>query len=66
MFENSVNFVYNRLLSAPKDSYSKPKQLLISFGCGYWAGIFTAIASHPGDTMVSYINKRQSNESALV
>ena len=53
MFENTVNFVYNNLLSKPKEDYTKKTQLAITFLSGYWAGIFTAVASQPGDTMVS-------------
>merc|ERR1712187_669934 len=65
-FENTVKFVYNNILTAPKSSYSKATQLSVTFASGYWAGIFCAIVSHPADTMVSIINKRASNESAAV
>lgn len=66
MFENTVGFVYQNMFTRPKESYSRGTQLGISFACGYWAGIFTAIVSHPGDTLVSFINKRQSNDSTIV
>jgi len=39
---------------------------MVTFASGYWAGIFCAIVSHPADTMVSIINKRESTESAAV
>jgi solute carrier family 25 phosphate transporter 3 len=60
-FENTVKAFYKHIFTAPKDSYSKNLQLLITFLSGYWAGIFCAIVSHPADTMVSILNKRDSN-----
>jgi solute carrier family 25 phosphate transporter 3 len=36
---------------------------MITFLSGYWAGIFCAVVSHPADTMVSILNKRDSKES---
>jgi len=36
--------------------------LLVTFLSGYWAGIFCALVSHPADTMVSIINKKNSSE----
>ena len=65
-FENTVKFIYNNILTAPKSSYSKSTQLSVTFGAGYFAGIFCAIVSHPADTMVSIINKRESTEPASV
>ena len=65
-FENTVKFVYSNILTAPKSSYSKATQLSVTFASGYWAGIFCAIVSHPADTMVSIINKRESSEPASV
>jgi solute carrier family 25 phosphate transporter 3 len=60
-FEKTVQAVYKNIFTAPKDSYSKSTQLMITFLSGYWAGIFCAIVSHPADTMVSILNKRDSN-----
>lgn len=60
-FEKTVQFVYKNIMTAPKESYSKSTQLMITFLSGYWAGIFCAIVSHPADTMVSILNKRDSN-----
>merc|ERR1711971_319291 len=59
-FENTVKFFYANLLTSPKSSYSKSTQLSVTFASGYWAGIFCAIVSHPSDTMVSIMNKRDS------
>ena len=66
VFENTVKAFYKHVFTAPKSSYSKFTQLSITFASGYWAGIFCAIVSHPADTMVSIINKRESTESAVV
>lgn len=60
-FENTVKAFYKHIFTAPKDSYSKSTQLMVTFLSGYWAGIFCAIVSHPADTMVSILNKRESN-----
>lgn len=64
-FENTVKYIYGNWLTAPKSSYSKSTQLMVTFASGYWAGIFCAIVSHPADTMVSIINKRSSTESSF-
>jgi len=62
-FENTVKAFYNNIFTAPRDSYSKQTQLTVTFLSGYWAGIFCAIVSHPADTMVSILNKRESSAS---
>jgi solute carrier family 25 phosphate transporter 3 len=64
-FENTVKAFYNNIFTAPRDTYSKSTQLMITFLSGYWAGIFCAIVSHPADTMVSIMNKRSSSAGAL-
>merc|ERR1712046_397513 len=56
-FENTVKAMYKYIWTAPKETYGKSTQLMITFLAGYWAGIFCAIVSHPADTMVS-INKQ--------
>jgi len=60
-FENTVKAFYKYIFTAPKDTYTKNFQLMITFLSGYWAGIFCAIVSHPADTMVSILNKRSSD-----
>ena len=60
-FENTVKAFYKHIFTAPKESYSKSTQLMVTFLSGYWAGIFCAIVSHPADTMVSILNKRDRN-----
>jgi solute carrier family 25 phosphate transporter 3 len=59
-FENTVLAFYTHIFTAPKSTYSKSTQLSITFASGYFAGIFCAIVSHPSDTMVSIMNKRDS------
>ena len=56
-FENTVKAFYQYVFTAPKSSYSKSTQLMVTFASGYFAGIFCAIVSHPADTMVSIMNK---------
>lgn len=36
-----------------KSDFGEGTQLAITFGCGYWAGIFCAIATQPMDNLVS-------------
>ena len=57
-FENTVKAFYQYVFTAPKSSYSKSTQLMVTFASGYFAGIFCAIVSHPADTMVSIMNKK--------
>lgn len=64
-FEKIVQNFYKRVFTAPKDSYGKGTQLMVTFASGYLAGIFCAIVSHPADTMVSIINKRESTEPVV-
>jgi len=57
-FEKTVRALYANVFTAPRESYSKNFQLMVTFMAGYWAGIFCAIVSHPADTMVSIMNKQ--------
>ncbi|KAL4066060.1 mitochondrial carrier protein [Scleroderma citrinum] len=52
-FEGIVQQFYTHIFTAPKESYSKPTQLGITFTSGYLAGIICAVVSHPADTIVS-------------
>ncbi len=55
-FYQTQDMVYKYLESAynrPKKSISEAQQLAITFGCGYWAGIFCAVATQPMDNLVS-------------
>lgn len=55
-FYQTQDFVYRYLEKAngmQKSDYSDGTQLAITFGCGYWAGIFCAVATQPMDNLVS-------------
>jgi solute carrier family 25 phosphate transporter 3 len=56
-FEKTVRALYAHVFTAPRDSYSKSTQLMITFAAGYIAGVFCAIVSHPADCVVSVLNK---------
>ena len=62
-FEKIVNQFYTKVFTKPKSDYGKGTQLMVTFMSGYIAGVFCAIVSHPADTMVSILNKRESSES---
>jgi len=64
-FEKTVRALYANVFTAPRDSYSKNTQLMVTFLAGYWAGIFCAIVSHPADTMVSIMNKRGGSVGSI-
>jgi len=59
-FERIVRWFYANVFTSPKDSYSKPTQLGITFASGYLAGIICAIVSHPADTLVSQRGKKDN------
>jgi len=55
-FYRTQNFVYDeiyRRTGKSKNDFSDASQLAITFGCGYWAGIFCAITTQPMDNLVS-------------
>eukprot|EP00511_Aplanochytrium_stocchinoi_P001816 CAMPEP_0204834162 /NCGR_PEP_ID=MMETSP1346-20131115/18984_1 /ASSEMBLY_ACC=CAM_ASM_000771 /TAXON_ID=215587 /ORGANISM="Aplanochytrium stocchinoi, Strain GSBS06" /LENGTH=303 /DNA_ID=CAMNT_0051967261 /DNA_START=309 /DNA_END=1220 /DNA_ORIENTATION=- len=55
-FYQTQEMVYEYLESKydkKKADWSAATQLSITFGCGYWAGIFCAIATQPMDNLVS-------------
>ncbi|KAF7134835.1 hypothetical protein RHSIM_Rhsim08G0195500 [Rhododendron simsii] len=55
-FETLVEYFYKYAVPTPKDQCSNTFQLGVSFGCGYVAGIFCAVVSHPADNLVSFLN----------
>ena len=55
-FERTVEFLYKYVVPVPRDTLSKPKQLVVTFAAGYIAGVFCAIVSHPADSVVSKLN----------
>jgi len=60
VFTKSVDWTYNKLLpkygGITKKDLSTTGQLGVSLGCGVIAGVASAIASHPADTILSRIN----------
>jgi solute carrier family 25 (mitochondrial phosphate transporter), member 3 len=56
-FEKIVELFYTHVFTAPKETYSKPTQLGVTFASGYLAGVVCAIVSHPADSLVSQMGK---------
>ena len=56
-FEKIVQLFYTNIFTAPKETYSGPTQLGITFASGYLAGVVCAIVSHPADSVVSQMGK---------
>jgi len=59
VFTKSVDWTYNSILPTygiTKADLSTAGQLGVSVGCGVVAGVTSAIASHPADTILSRIN----------
>ncbi len=55
-FYQTQEFVYDQIekqYGKTKNEFTKASQLGITFACGYWAGIFCAIATQPMDNLVS-------------
>ena len=64
-FEKIVQVFYTHVFTDPKESYSKPTQLGVTFTSGYLAGVVCAIVSHPADTLVSLMGKPDNKGKAL-
>ena len=64
-FEKVVQLFYTHVFTAPKETYSKPTQLGVTFASGYIAGIVCAIVSHPADTLVSLMGKPANKGKSL-
>jgi len=56
---------YKYVLVNPKDTYSKPTQLGVTFASGYIAGVVCAIVSHPADSLVSQLGKKDNKGKAI-
>ncbi|KAJ8094673.1 Cu/Pi carrier [Marasmius tenuissimus] len=59
-FEKIVSVFYTHVFTQPKETYSKPTQLGVTFASGYLAGVVCAIVSHPADSMVSLLGKAEN------
>jgi len=64
-FEKVVQLFYTHVFTEPKSSYSKPTQLGITFSSGYIAGVICAVVSHPADSLVSQLGKKDNKGKAL-
>ena len=64
-FEKIVSLFYTHVFTEPKNSYSKPTHLGVTFASGYSAGIICAIVSHPADTLVSLMGKPANKGKAV-
>jgi len=64
-FEKIVQLFYTHVFTEPKETYSKPIQLGVTFGSGYLAGVVCAIVSHPADTLVSLMGKKDNKGKSI-
>jgi len=64
-FEKIVQQFYTHVFTAPKETYSKPTQLGITFTSGYLAGVICAIVSHPADSLVSQLGKADNKGKSI-
>jgi solute carrier family 25 phosphate transporter 3 len=64
-FEKIVELFYTHVFPEPKDTYSKPTQLGVTFASGYIAGVVCAIVSHPADTLVSLMGKKDNKGKSV-
>jgi len=59
-FEKVVQLFYTRVFTYPKETYSKPFQLGITFASGYLAGVICAVVSQAPDNLVSQMGKQEN------
>ncbi|KAH7105008.1 mitochondrial carrier [Auriculariales sp. MPI-PUGE-AT-0066] len=64
-FEGIVGLFYQHVFTKPKDTYSMPTQLGITFASGYLAGVVCAVVSHPADSLVSLMGKEANKGKSL-
>eukprot|EP00456_Euglypha_rotunda_P038592 TRINITY_DN2966_c0_g1_i4.p1 TRINITY_DN2966_c0_g1~~TRINITY_DN2966_c0_g1_i4.p1 ORF type:complete len:319 (-),score=34.84 TRINITY_DN2966_c0_g1_i4:99-1055(-) len=64
-FEKVVQLFYTHVFTEPKNTYSKPTQLGVTFASGYLAGVICAIVSHPADSLVSQLGKKDNKGKSL-
>ena len=64
-FEKVVQLFYTHVFTKPKNEYSKPTQLGVTFASGYLAGVICAIVSHPADSLVSQMGKASNKGKSL-
>jgi len=64
-FEKIVQVFYTHVFTEPKETYSKPTQLGVTFASGYLAGVVCAIVSHPADSIVSLLGKKENKGKSV-
>ncbi len=64
-FEKIVQQFYTHVFTEPKETYSKPTQLGVTFASGYLSGVVCAVVSHPADSLVSQLGKPQNKGKSL-
>jgi len=64
-FEKIVQLFYTHVFTAPKETYTKPTQLGVTFASGYLAGVVCAIVSHPADSLVSLLGKPENKGKSV-
>jgi len=64
-FEKTVQLFYTHVFTNPKETYSKPTQLGVTFASGYIAGVVCAVVSHPADSLVSQLGKVENKGKSL-
>jgi solute carrier family 25 phosphate transporter 3 len=64
-FEKTVEMFYRYVLTNPKETYTKPTQLAVTFASGYIAGVVCAIVSHPADSLVSQLGKKDNKGKSI-
>jgi len=60
-----VQLFYTHVFTNPKETYSKPTQLGVTFASGYIAGVVCAVVSHPADSLVSQLGKAENKGKSL-
>lgn len=64
-FEKCVQMFYTHVFTQPKETYSKPTQLGVTFASGYMAGVICAVVSHPADSLVSQLGKADNKGKSI-
>jgi len=64
-FEKTVEMFYRFVFTNPKETYTKATQLGITFTSGYLAGVICAVVSHPADSLVSQLGKKENKGKSL-
>lgn len=64
--ERCVEFIYNRMTPEQKEALTPTAKFGVALTSGIVAGIAAAILSHPGDTLLSQINKGHGPQGTMI